>query len=274
MILQTRDQNILSSLSRFGILSSHQIGELFFKNIRHTTMMRRLRMLEKENFIVRAKGLPDSMSAWYLGRKGARAISCEEPVRYTNQNIILHEVNLSEVRLTLESIGLGNDFTSETELRRQYEWRRDDPANATRVIPDGIFVAGKNGKSFVVALEIEIQPKNWARLNKIFTEYAKMSAINRVFYVAGNPSIANLVIKEWKKVRHYDHSPSLFVCLLDELVRDKEKTRVYDYLGIQSPLSMIFDCEKPLLSAERQVERKTTQGVSGNAEEGLIKMAS
>ena len=170
MILQSRDRKILSSLSRYGILSSGQIGELFFKNICHTTMMRRLRLLEKENFILRARGMPDSMSAWYLGSKGAKAIGAGAAIRYTNQNIIHHEVTLSEVRIVLESIELGHYFTTETELRRAYEWRRDGPENATRVIPDGAFVAEKSGRPHAVALEIELRPKNHARLHKVFTE--------------------------------------------------------------------------------------------------------
>ena len=274
MILQPRDKEILSKLARYGILSTEQIGEMFFKNIRHTTMMRRLRMLEKANFIVRAKGLPDSMSAWYAGAKGAKAIGSKEPVRYTNQNVIYHEVTLSEVRLVLESIGLGDDFTTETELRAQYEWRRDDPANATRVIPDGIFIAEKSGKTHVVALEVELQPKNHARLNKIFSEYACMSAFKRVFYVAKTPAIANLIINEWNKVRHFDHSPNLFVCLLDELKKDREKTRAFDSQGIKNTLDMVFDCKKSLLSPVTNTEQKPTQGVSGNAEEGLSRRAS
>lgn len=274
MILQSRDQEILLKLSRYGILSSKQISELFFKNIRHTTMMRRLRMLEKENFILRAKGLPDSMSAWYLGAKGAKVIGASHPSRYSNQNIILHEVSLSEVRLVLESMGIGEDFTTENDLRREYQWRRDDPANANRVIPDGIFVAMKNGNPQMVALEVEIQPKNWSRLNKIFTEYSKMSSIAKVFYIAGSDAIANLVIREWSKIRPSAHSPNLFVCFLDELKQKKESARVFDCLAIPTPLNMIFDCKKSLLSLEGKVEPNSAHEVSRIAEAGLSSKAS
>jgi hypothetical protein len=266
MILQTRDQYLLSSLSRYGILSSAQITELHFKKIRHTTMMRRLRQLEKENFIMRAKGMPDSMSAWYLGAKGAKAIGAE--------NIVLHEVTLSSVRLVLESLGLGHDFTTETEIRRQYTWNRNDPENAKRVIPDGLFVTEKFGKSHVVALEVELQPKNHFRLNRIFTEYATMSSITWVLYVAGNLSIANLILSEWNKVRRYDYSPNLYIALLDELKSDSSKARLFDYLGIVNPISTVFEIKKPLLSLERNDSRKTAHGVSGNAEECLSRQAS
>lgn len=274
MILQKRDQNILASLLRYGILSSRQIGELFFKNIRHTTMMKRLRILEEENFILRAKGLPDSQSAWYLGAKGAKVIGAQEPGRYTNQNIVLHEVTLSEVRLALESIGLGENFTTETELRRQYKWRRDDPENATRVIPDGVFVAKASNRDHVVALEIELQPKNHARLQKIFTEYAKMFAFARVFYVVANKSIGNLILKEWNKVRHFDRSPHIFLCLLEELKKDKEKANVWDSHFCKGPLDTIFDCKKPLLSTDEKDKPKTTPPLSRNEDMELSRQAS
>jgi hypothetical protein len=274
MIIQTRDRELLASLSRYGILSSEQIGELFFKGIRHTTVMKRLRMLEEENFILRAKGLPDSMSAWYLARLGAREINAPEPCRYTNQNIIVHEVNLSAVRIVLESIGIGEDFTSESELRRQYQWNRNDASNATRLIPDGIFVAPKNGKPYVVALELEIQPKNHARLRKIFTEYTNKSSIHRVFYVARTVSIANLVLREWSKCRHYETSPNLFVCLLDELKSDREKVVVYDSMGIKTPLHLIFDCKIPREQTAEQGSHRATHPLSNFAEESLSRQAS
>lgn len=237
-------------------------------------MMKRLRMLENENFVLRAKGLPDSMSAWYLSNKGAKEINAAEPSRYTNQNIIVHEVNLSAVRLILESMGLGEDFTSESDLRRQYKWNRNDPKNAERLIPDGIFVSPKNGKSYVVALELEIQPKNHARLKKVFAEYANKTSIHRVFYVAGTASIGNLVLKEWRKCRRYERSPNLFVCLLEELKRDKEKVRIYDSMGIETPLNLIFDCKKSDVIEAKKGDHASTHELSSFADSSLSKQAS
>ena len=231
-------------------------------------------MLEEANFILRARGLPDSMSAWYLSSRGAKEINAPEPSRYTNQNIIIHEVNLSAVRLILESMGIGEDFTSESDLRRQYKWNRNDEKNAERLIPDGIFVAPKNGKTYVVALELEIQPKNHARLKKVFTEYANKSSIHRVFYVAGTASIGNLVLKEWRKCRHYETSPNLFVCLLEELKKDKDKVRLYDSIGIETPIHLIFDCKRNDVVETKEGDHATTHQLSSYAEESLSKQAS
>jgi hypothetical protein len=274
MILQTRDKQLLASLSKYGILSSGQIRELFFGSVRHTTMMRRLRILEKEGVILRAMGMPDSESAWYLGMEGAKAIGAGDAVRYTNQNIVHHEVTLSAVRLVLESIGLGEDFTTETELRKEYEWDRNDPKNARRVIPDGIFVANRNKRPHTVALEIELQPKNHARLHRIFTEYAMMSAVARVFYIVNSSGVANLIMDQWNKVQRYDDSPDLYWCYLAELKTKKDLTRVFNADGLQAPLGMIFDCKKSLLSPKGEVDRETAHGVSGKEEDELSRQAS
>jgi hypothetical protein len=236
--------------------------------------MRRLRQLEKGTFIVRAKSMPDSMSAWYLGSKGGKAIGAEEPVRDVNQNIVHHEVTLSAVRIVLESMGLGENFTTETELRKQYQWRRDDPRHANWVIPDGVFVAEKSGRPHVVALEIELTSKNHQRLNRVFTEYACMSSVARVLYVVGNASIRDLVIREWKNVRRYDYSPSLFVITIDDLKAERENAKAFDPMGIANPMHQVFDCKKSLLSPSRQGDRKTAHGVSGSEEEELSREAS
>jgi hypothetical protein len=274
MILQTRDKQILASLSKYGILSSGQIGELFFGPVRHTTMMRRLRILERAGVIFRAKGMPDSESAWYLGSKGAKAIGAEDAVRYTNQNIVHHEVTLSAVRLVLESLGIGEDFTTETELRKEYEWKGNDPKKDHRVIPDGIFIATKSNRPHAVALEIELQPKNHARLHRIFTEYAMMSEIVRVFYVVSSESIAGLIMNQWSQVRRLDNSPYLIWCYLDELKKKKDRARVFDSDGLQAPLGTIFDCKKSLLSPKGEVDRETAHGVSRKEEDELSRQAS
>jgi DNA-binding MarR family transcriptional regulator len=58
-----RDRNLLGTLSDFGLLSTKQIQHLIFQGIRKTTMLRRLRLLEKRNLIRRIKGLNDGKFA-------------------------------------------------------------------------------------------------------------------------------------------------------------------------------------------------------------------
>src|SRR5260370_34485285 len=125
MFLQKRDLKFLSVLSKYGILSTEQVTRLCFDKIAHTTVMRRLRKLEKENLILRQTGLPTGMFAWVLTSDGAKKIDAGEPCRYSNRNTVHHEVTLSDLRMLLESVGLGDNWTSETEMRRLKVWDRN-----------------------------------------------------------------------------------------------------------------------------------------------------
>ena len=270
MMLQKRDHSILASLARYGILSTKQIGDKYFSGVRHTTLMRRLRALEKENLIVRARGLPASMSAWYLSVKGVGASGASEIPRYTNQNVITHEVALSSVRMCLESVGLGADFTPERVLKRGYEWKRDDSESSKRVIPDGILVAAEGKKTHVVALELELQPKNHARLRNVLGQYAKMTNLTRVMYVASTRSIANLVLRQWDKVQLYNGSPEILVCLLEELLEKKDQARVFDIKRKPITLSLRFNCK----TETKKSDEEATHKVSGQKGEPLSRQAA
>ena len=140
MEMQTRDLQILTALYRFGILSSKQIENLFFTNTHFTVRNRRLRILEKENLILRIDSMPSKMLAWSLSKKGGAAINCYETQRFTNRNTTLHYVTLSGVRISLEDIGLGKDFTNELELKRMDGLQNKGKSNSPGQIADGLFI--------------------------------------------------------------------------------------------------------------------------------------
>lgn len=248
MILQPRDRELLARLARFGILSSSQIQVNTFKSIAHTTVMRRLRKLETESYIVRVKGLPGNESGWCLSMIGAKTVGTDNPIKYTNQNTTLHEVNLSEVRIALEGLGLASDFVSEAALRQQQEGARNFRERSQNSIPDGIFVAEIRDTPSVVAVELELQPKSHARYKKVFSDYARKSAIQFVWYIAGTIGIANTVIREWNKTERYGTSPKLLVSLLSELKEKKSNSRIFTADMKHRPLSDHFKCVSPLLS--------------------------
>jgi hypothetical protein len=226
MVLQARDKNIISALARYGVLSTAQISTMFFSGINHTTVMRRLRKLESEELLLRRSGLKNSMFGWCLTVKAARRFGLEEPCRYSNQNTLAHEVALSDLRLSLERIGLGQDWISETELRRQFRFERGMTADSSRLIPDGLFVA-KSKTSGVVAVELELTPKGHARYRKTFIEYAHRNSIKWVWYVVKSSAIMTTVFNQWGKVRRYDDSPELIVSLFSDLQNDPSAAKVH-----------------------------------------------
>ena len=168
MKLQPRDLAILANVLKFGILSSEQISGLHFKGAHFTVVLRRLRILEKEKLLNRIDSLPKAQSAWSLSVAGARILKVDPPARFTNRNTTLHDVTVSQVRMSLEAVGLGQEFSSEQELRRRLPAQTGLAEKALQ-IPDGIFVAEDYVASEpkVVALEIELNAKNHQRYRRI-----------------------------------------------------------------------------------------------------------
>ena len=70
MKIQTRDKEILSTVFKYGILSTEQIGEIHFKNLHHTTLMRRLKILEKERLILNGFTTKQSECLEFRGSRG------------------------------------------------------------------------------------------------------------------------------------------------------------------------------------------------------------
>jgi hypothetical protein len=70
-----RDLKLFRTLDAFGLLSTRQIQDLLFKNVRHTTVCRRLRSLESRHLLHRIRGLPDGGQVWGLSLKCAREVA-------------------------------------------------------------------------------------------------------------------------------------------------------------------------------------------------------
>jgi len=229
MKLQTRDKELLGAVLKYGLLSTQQIGELFFKDLHHTTLMRRLRILEKEKLILRIDALPNHQSAWSLGADGAKILGVEPPGRFTNRNTTLHDVTVSEVRITLEKIGLCQDFTSEMEMKKRINWKIGSTEKEFMQVPDGIFTATAKGNdvSSVVAMEVELHPKNHARYRKIMRHYLQNQSIQYVWYFVKTKGIANTIHKEWRSLKGQDSSQGLLFTELGEANKNPETITVY-----------------------------------------------
>ena len=234
--IQTRDQVLLKLLERYGLLSTQQIGDILFRGVAHTTVMRRLRKLESLGLILRRQGLPDFMSAWCLTQEAGRLIGNEKVSRYANQNVVEHEVTLSGVRMALEGIGLGEKWTTEINLRRRMGYTTT--SREELVIPDGLFVAKRQGKPCVVAVELELHAKGHARYDHILDSYAGKSSIGALWYIVPQHSIAKTVLKRLRNIS--DAKFTLISSLLEEIVRDPANARVLLPGGESIPLCSYF----------------------------------
>ena len=100
MRLQKRDCELLKMICDFGLLSTKQIGNLFFKEVAITTVLKRLRILEREDFIKRVTGLGSFELLWGINNKGARLIEKENFKTSWNKQLLEHDYKISCLRLS------------------------------------------------------------------------------------------------------------------------------------------------------------------------------
>ena len=113
------------------------------------------------------------------------------------------------------------------------------------VIPDGLFVAKRQGKPCVVAVELELHAKGHARYDHILDSYAGKSSIGALWYIVPQLSIAKTVLKRLRNIS--DAKFTLISSLLEEIVRDPANARVLFPGGEAVPLGSFF---KPLQTHE------------------------
>jgi DNA-binding Lrp family transcriptional regulator len=195
-----RDKKLLRTLSDFGLLSTKQIQRLVFPKIRKTTMLRRLRLLEKRNLIRRIKGLNDGNLCWCLTTVGASSLGIEYPLRHINKNSLEHDITLNEVRLSLKTVSLGENWTSEHVLRAKTWKYKKSNSLEQNIIPDGIFTSKARTGYHAIAVELELSRKSKSRYRKILQSYHKKQHIGLLWYLVSNKNLGKLLEQEWNKI--------------------------------------------------------------------------
>jgi hypothetical protein len=272
MKIQKRDEEILGSILKYGLLSSEQIRELHFKNLHHTTLMRRLRILETEKLVLRMDSLPNNQSAWSLGTLGARLLKAEPPGRFTNRNTTLHDVTVSGVRMALEAVGLCQNFSSEMEMKRKLNFRPDEQKPFLQV-PDGLFMVKVRGKDLAqsVAMEVELHAKNHARYRKIIGHYLDKRSIKYVWYFVKSFGIAKTIHEQWRVLKQKNPETIFLFSIIEDTKKDISKLTAHtttkgDWVSIED----IFDL--PRLGEESENEIASSIGKETSA--GLGKSAA
>lgn len=225
MKLQIRDKQLIELIYKYGVLTTAQVRRLCFAGISHSTVMRRLRKLESAKILLRMNGLEEGLLAWTLTTDGAQRVGLERPLEYRNKNILKHTVTLAELRMTLEKVGLGENWISEIELRRKMYDAKDMYASE-RLVPDGLFAAKVFGETKMVALELELSLKTRARYHELFGQYARKSSIGLILYIVESKTFAESLLRIWESTHKYKTTPKLVVSLLDEVLRDPSTANI------------------------------------------------
>lgn len=223
MKLQPRDLEVFAKLGKYGVLTTQQLGAVVFKNIATTTILRRLRKLEEWDYIYRITGLESGELVWGLAKRGAFAIHEDVPYRFTNKNVLFHEVALSSVRLALESVGLGDEWIRDKDLYRMKEHHGRRAERDREILPDGFFMASIDGNPAPIALELELTAKGRERYERLLYEYTRKSELTLLWYIVGDDKLAALLKREWHRVNYEGGSPQLAITRLEELLRNPRR---------------------------------------------------
>lgn len=221
-----RDHKLMEGLSTYGVLSTRQINELFFQGIRKTTVLRRLRLLERRKCIRRLQGLPDGARAWCLTSAQAERLGLAFAFGHSNRNTIEHDVLLNDVRVSLKRVGVGENWTPEHVLRRQAMAKQRHVAREDRVIPDGLLTARQGENKYQIAVELELHAKTRRRYRKLFFDYKWKRSLWAIWYIVPHESIGRLVADEWQKQNNGKHDTVIW-SLLSDVLNDPWNVQVH-----------------------------------------------
>ena len=121
MILQPRDLKLLDLLNRYNLMSTNQIYRLVFSGLANSTMLRRLRLLEKNKYINQSAILDNYSRTWQLSSKALDVIPDATVFKILNRNTINHDILITEVRIKLEKFGLAKDWVMALRSNRRFQ---------------------------------------------------------------------------------------------------------------------------------------------------------
>jgi len=236
--LSDRDKKLFELLARYEVMSSRQIRTLGYADVIETNFFRRLRKLERAKIIKRLGPMLDHSYAWLLGSEGKRRLGFGGKDLFKTRLTLDHDVALTQVRLTLDSIGVGKKLMPESELRKRARDQRIGfrEKNKPIVVPDGLFPVLIKERAEVFALEVELTFKSKQRYFELFKRYLKMDGIYAIWYVVPNKSMGERILQEWesffqKFARQYMRSKILCYSVHDDFTAQPRTALINDHQG-------------------------------------------
>ena len=257
-VITPRDRKLFHRLGKYGLLTTSQLSLQVFPGVDHSTVLRRLRALEKGKWIYRIQALETGERVWLLSRQGENEIGLGIPMIKPNRNGVAHDVLLTDFRISFDAIGLGQNFVPEWTIRRQTYDRGGSSRNDERVVPDGIFSAAIwNNNLVTVSVELEINGKNLSRYEKIFTKYMNQSHLDLVWYFVKSRSFGELLQARWKYIqsRKYAKNNMLVFTVIDDFKRDPRKAPIYFPSGNPTSVEQYFKLSETAQAPAQPVGR-------------------
>ena len=244
MLLTKRDLEIFATISRCAILTTSQLSKTVFKGIAKTTVLRRLRKLEKAKFIERIEGLTNYENAWALTAKGAEAIGYLNPKRHFHRLSLGHDVKLTELRLLLEDAGIARSWIPEHEIRSAMAKKYGLQRIKSQSVPDGIMGVSYQGIMESIAIELELHHKNKDRYRDIFRSYAEKRNLKAVWYLVSSESLGKHLETLWTKYNG-KYGPWFLWSLVDDVLENTKASTVR-YFDQTIELEKLFEPAHPV----------------------------
>lgn len=272
MILTQRDREILFDIQAHGIHGTRGIASSHFPGVALTTVLRRLRVLERKRYIQRIPGLEGGSFGWALTRESAEKLGFDAAKVHFPRFTLEHDVKLAALRILLEDCGIARSWRPEHEIRARIARKYGRHGNSDRTIPDGLMGVEIDGLKETVAIELELSPKNQTRYRRIIGDYRFKQNLWGFWYVVSKASLGRQLKKACFDSMHLSKQPYFLWSVLDDVMSDplnaivsgfKESWRLGD-LWTPSPGIM---ATAPAHTPAQEVSRLEDE--SGRLENGL-----
>ncbi len=227
MVITKRDLLLFRKLASYGMLSTKQVKSNVFHSIATTTVLRRLRALEANNYLKRITGLESQEVLWVLTEKGAEIAGVQLPKRQWSKNMLNHDHKLLSLRLELEKCGVAQSWIPEHEIRSLIFKKYGLKDAKQKLIPDGLMGVEAKGNKASVAIELELTLKNQVRIKEIVTRYQEKKDLSAVWYIAEGKSILNCLFREWLNHQGPNKSIKLYGSLFEDVIKNPAEAIIY-----------------------------------------------
>lgn len=202
----------------------------------------RIRKLKRFGFIKAIRVLAHEPECYLLGEPGVEALqehdyvignlgfpivagkTLPEPQHHIEEASYRHDVLVTKVRFLFERLKICKDWHSEKLLKMG--------TKGERKVPDGFFTFGRDG----IAIEVELSDKKPETYRKIFWAYYQNPKIHSVFYLCGDLSILQKIMRlaEGVALKPY------YFALVDDLLELRQETTVWNQTGEDFILADMF----------------------------------
>lgn len=234
-IVTKRDEALIKRIAELGMLSTNQIGELFFEGVANTTVLRRLRILEASQLLRRVVGLDTKECLWIVTASGAQMVSMKIVKTKWSKHMIEHDHKLIGLRLLLERVGVARAWMPEHEIRSHMFKKYGLREIKNKIIPDGFIGIEVNGKMESVAIELELTLKNKKRYRNIINHYQGKENLYAVWYIVPTSSMIKSIKATWNKYASSYSGVKVYFSGLDELIKNPLEANL---IGLNSVIKL------------------------------------